>query len=69
LREKQKIKRTYCLLEKAVQKNLRDAARMRGVTSDNMLSLLERRLGKCRISYGFCVFQESGETSLFIIST
>ena len=42
LREKQKIKRTYGLLEKPFRLNFEEANRMKGVTGDNMLSLLEK---------------------------
>jgi len=44
LREKQKVKRAYGVLEKQFRKTYDEAARMKGVTGDNLLSLLERRL-------------------------
>lgn len=44
LREKQKVKRAYGLLEKQFRANYEKATRMKGVVGDNMLSLLERRL-------------------------
>ena len=44
LREKQKVKRVYGLLEKQFRKTYDEAERMKGVTGDNLLSLLERRL-------------------------
>ena len=44
LREKQKIKRTYGLLEKQFRSYFAKAARMDGVTGENLLVLLERRL-------------------------
>ena len=44
LREKQKVKRMYGILEKQFRKYYDDAVRMRGVTGANMLSLIERRL-------------------------
>jgi small subunit ribosomal protein S4 len=44
LREKQRIKRTYGLLEKQFRINFENANKMRGVTGENMLSLLESRL-------------------------
>ncbi len=53
LREKQKIKRTYGLLEKQFQINYENANRMKGVTGDNMLSLLERRLDNVIYRMGF----------------
>jgi len=44
LREKQKVKRAYGLLEKQFHLYYEKAERMKGVTGANMLSLLERRL-------------------------
>ena len=44
LREKQKVKRAYGLLEKQFHAYYVEAERMRGKTGENMLSLLERRL-------------------------
>ena len=44
LREKQKVKRAYGMLEKQFKEYFNVAAGMKGVTGTNMLSLLERRL-------------------------
>jgi len=44
LREKQKAKRAYGLLEKQFCGYYEEAERMRGVTGENMLALIERRL-------------------------
>ena len=44
LREKQKVKRAYGLLEKQFRQYYEEAERMRGVTGENMLSLIETRL-------------------------
>ena len=44
LREKQKVKRAYGLLEKQFRGYYETASRMKGKTGDVMLSLLERRL-------------------------
>ena len=44
LREKQKVKRAYGLLEKQFRGYYEMATRMKGVVGENMLSLLERRL-------------------------
>ena len=44
LREKQKAKRAYGLLEKQFHSYYEEAERMRGVTGENMLALIERRL-------------------------
>jgi len=44
LREKQKVKRAYGVLEKQFRNLYEEAVRMNGVTGDNLLSMLERRL-------------------------
>ena len=44
LREKQKCKRIYGVLEGQFRKYYEAADRMKGITGENMLSLLERRL-------------------------
>ena len=44
LREKQKVKRIYGMLEKQFKIFFMKAERMRGVTGDNLIQLLERRL-------------------------
>lgn len=44
LREKQKVKKAYGILEKQFRKYYDEAERMKGVTGENMLSLIERRL-------------------------
>ena len=44
LREKQKCRRAYGVLESQFRKYYTAATNMRGVTGENMLSLLERRL-------------------------
>jgi small subunit ribosomal protein S4 len=53
LREKQKIKRSYGLLEGQFRRNFEKSSKMRGVTGDNMLSLLERRLDNVVYRMGF----------------
>lgn len=53
LREKQKIRRSYGLLEKQFRLIFEEANRMKGVTGDNMLSLLERRLDNVVYRIGF----------------
>ena len=53
LREKQKIRRSYGLLESQFRRLFYDANRMKGVTGDNMLSLLERRLDNVVYRMGF----------------
>ncbi|MCL2570038.1 MAG: 30S ribosomal protein S4 [Firmicutes bacterium] len=44
LREKQKVKRAYGVLERQFHKIYEEALRLKGVTGDHLLSLLERRL-------------------------
>lgn len=44
LREKQKVKRLYGVLEKQFRLYFHRADRMKGVTGENLLNLLERRL-------------------------
>lgn len=44
LREKQKVKRIYGMLEKQFSLFFRRAAAIRGVTGDNLMVMLERRL-------------------------
>ncbi len=44
LREKQKVRRIYGILEKQFRNYYARASRMKGVTGENLLQLLERRL-------------------------
>ncbi|MCF7940959.1 MAG: 30S ribosomal protein S4 [Spirochaetia bacterium] len=44
LREKQKLKRTYCMLEKQFKLTFVEADRQEGKTGENLIVLLERRL-------------------------
>ncbi|MDI6604383.1 MAG: 30S ribosomal protein S4 [Thermoanaerobacteraceae bacterium] len=44
LREKQKLRRYYGVLERQFERYFEEAERMRGITGDNLLQLLERRL-------------------------
>jgi small subunit ribosomal protein S4 len=53
LREKQKVKRMYGLLERQFERTLDAATRMRGRTGENLLSLLERRLDNVVFRMGF----------------
>jgi small subunit ribosomal protein S4 len=53
LREKQKVKRMYGVLEKQFRGYYYKAARMKGVTGENLLSLLERRLDNVALRCGF----------------
>jgi len=53
LREKQKVKRMYGLAEKQFKAYYVKAARMKGVTGENLMSLLERRLDNAIYRLGF----------------
>jgi small subunit ribosomal protein S4 len=53
LREKQRMKRTYGLLEKQFRAYFDKADRMKGVTGENLLVLLERRLDSMVYRLGF----------------
>src|SRR4029450_12369492 len=53
LREKQKVKRMYGLLERQFEGTLVRATRMKGRTGENLLALLERRLDNVVIRMGF----------------
>lgn len=53
LREKQKLKRMYGLLERQFHRYFIRAERMRGVTGENLLLLLERRLDNMAYRMGF----------------
>ena len=53
LREKQKVRRAYGVLESQFRKYYEMAVNMRGVTGENLLSLLERRLDNVVYRLGF----------------
>lgn len=53
LREKQKAKRTYGVLEKQFRKYFKHADGYRGVTGTNLMQLLERRLDNIIYRLGF----------------
>jgi small subunit ribosomal protein S4 len=53
LREKQKVKRSYGLLEKQFRSLFEKAERQKGVTGGNLLVLLERRLDNVVFRLGF----------------
>jgi small subunit ribosomal protein S4 len=53
LREKQKVKRLYGLLEKQFSNLMRDASRSRGQSGELLLQLLERRLDNAVYRAGF----------------
>jgi small subunit ribosomal protein S4 len=53
LREKQKVKRMYGLLEKQFSQTMKRASRMKGRAGENLLVLLERRLDNVVFRMGF----------------
>ncbi|MFQ5636939.1 MAG: 30S ribosomal protein S4 [bacterium] len=53
LREKQKVRRTYGLLEKQFRRTFTSAERQKGITSEILLQLLERRLDNIVYRLGF----------------
>lgn len=60
LREKQKVRRIYGVLERQFRKTVKDAERMRGVTGENLLALLERRLDSAVYRLGFVTSRAEG---------
>jgi len=75
LREKQKVKKAYGILEKQFRRYYEEAERMKGVTGENMLSLIERRLdnvvyrmgigasrSECRQIVNHCQITVNGKT-------
>ena len=60
LREKQKVRRTYGVLEKQFRGYYMEAARLKGATGENLLQLLECRLDNVVYRMGFgCTRAES----------
>lgn len=53
LREKQKVKRMYGLMENQFRRTFAEAARLRGITGETLLVLLERRLDNATYRLGF----------------
>ena len=53
LREKQKVKRIYGILEAQFRRTFQEAERMKGNTGENLLVLLERRLDNVVYHLGF----------------
>jgi small subunit ribosomal protein S4 len=53
LREKQKVKRIYGILERQFRNLFARAARQKGITGENLLQMLERRLDNVVYKLGF----------------
>ncbi len=55
LREKQKVKRMYGIMERQFKNYFEKATKMKGVTGENLLKLLERRLDNVVYRMGFAI--------------
>jgi small subunit ribosomal protein S4 len=53
LREKQKVKRIYGLMEKQFRRYFQEASRQKGITGENLLLMLESRLDNMVYRMGF----------------
>lgn len=53
LREKQKVRRLYGLLERQFRNTFYKAERLKGITGENLLLMLERRLDNMVYRFGF----------------
>jgi len=62
LREKQKVKRIYGLLEKQFRRTFTEAARTKGITGETLLTLLERRLDNVAYRLGFASSRPEART-------
>ena len=62
LREKQKVKRMYGLLEKQFRRTFAEAARTKGITGETLLTLLERRLDSVAYRLGFASSRAEART-------
>lgn len=60
LREKQKLRRIYGLLEKQFSNSFKVAERAKGMTGENLLALLERRLDNVVFRMGFASSRNQG---------
>ncbi len=58
LREKQKARRIYGVLEKQFRNYYAEAARMKGITGENLLRLLESRLDNVLYRAGFALSRD-----------
>jgi small subunit ribosomal protein S4 len=62
LREKQKVKRMYGLLENQFRRTFAEAARTKGITGETLLILLERRLDNVVYRLGFASSRAEART-------
>ena len=59
LREKQKVRKTYGLLEKQFRNYFKEASRRKGVTGNNLVSILESRLDNTLYRLGLAPSRKS----------
>ena len=62
LREKQKVKRMYGLMENQFRRTFAEAARTKGITGETLLVLLERRLDNVAYRLGFASSRAEART-------
>jgi small subunit ribosomal protein S4 len=62
LREKQKVKRMYGLMESQFRRTFAQAARTKGITGETLLVLLERRLDNVAYRLGFASSRADART-------
>lgn len=62
LREKQKVKRMYGLMESQFRRTFAQAARIKGITGETLLVLLERRLDNVAYRLGFASSRAEART-------
>lgn len=62
LREKQKVKRIYGLMEKQFRRTFAEANRTKGITGETLLTLLERRLDNVAYRLGFASSRAEART-------
>ena len=60
LREKQKVRRIYGVLERQFRKTIKEAERRKGVTGETLLALLELRLDNVVHRLGFATSRNEG---------
>lgn len=60
LREKQKARRIYGILEKQFHRHFKQADQTKGVTGENLLKILERRLDSVVYRMGFALTRAEG---------
>ena len=65
LREKQKIRRIYGVLEKQFRKYFKMADRKKGITGENLIQLLETRLDNMLYRFGFAGSRSEARQLIF----